>query len=89
MAVRECRAVLGVFASGTQRRLLVERVSGMARCWVSEASDAGAWWLLVVLGVGAWGWLGFLVLDFWIVDASNAQLGSAFWVGFGVCLFVV
>ncbi len=40
----------------------------MARCWVSEASDAGypVW--------GGGGWLGFWLFDYWIVDASNTHV---------------
>jgi hypothetical protein len=42
----------------------------MARCWVSEASDAAS-------PLGVWGWLGFLLFDFFIVDASIHPHASA------------
>jgi hypothetical protein len=47
----------------------------VARCWVSEASDD----LFLVTPASCGGWVGdgelggFLVFDFWIVDASNAR----------------
>ena len=41
----------------------------MMRCWVSEASDAGCL-VAPVCGGGWWVLVGFLVLDYWIVDAS-------------------
>ena len=52
----------------------------MARCWVSEASDAAS------SGLGVWGWLSFLLFDFFIVDASItlARVGS-WWLSSGGC----
>lgn len=44
----------------------------MARCWVSEASDAG--WE----GSPGRGWLGFLLFDSWIVDASRPRFVCPF-----------
>jgi hypothetical protein len=73
----ECVDTLGVFTSGTQQSFpLSARVGGavgaarmgsggcVARCWVSEASDARP-----RLERGGC-WLGFWLFDFLIVDAS-------------------
>ena len=59
----------------------------MMRCWVSEASDAGHPVTPSVDFGGGGGWLklvGFLLFDYWIVDASITHAGPLCPLPFGL-----